>query len=292
VFTQIDKRFHAAGRLSFTILDEDYNKAASSMHSLTSLFHRKMALDIFSVLTYRDAKAFWLAHETRDISSFVRVLDNLRLRIYERHTDPRGHELLLDALNWAATNPAEILRSELTEKDSPNLLALDLLLDGIHRIAAGRSRFVKFRHDEQKQFGREMAGQFELAKNVQSFTEEGSFLFKLKRVEKFLCPIEMVPSNTSVGLQIIDVVLYLMSQFMMKSYHPREDDCGALCKYVFSNTLLKDFTYDGLKESFSEEYEDLMHRKITPEQLARAKLFRDVMEKRRIARMNPSEPTA
>lgn len=285
VFTQIEKRFHAAARLSFTILDSDFNKAVSPMHDLTSIFHRKMALDTFSFLTHGEAKAFWSAYESRDLSQFVQILDNLRLRIYERHTDSRGRQLLLDALNWAAANPHEILRSTRTDKDSPNILALNLLLGGIHKTTGKRSRIVRFLHDEQNQFGREMANNFELAKNVRGFADESTFLFRMERIEKFVCPIEMAASQKSIGLQITDVVLYLMSQYLENSYQPRLDDCGSLCEYVTQSSVLEVFTYNGLKDSLTSQYSELMNREFTPDQIERAQQLRDQIEERRVKRM-------
>ncbi len=285
VFTQIEKRFHAAARLSFTVLDSDFNKAVSPMHDLTSIFHRKMALDIFSFLTHSEAKAFWSAYETRNLSQFLQILDNLRLRIYERHTDNRGRQLLLDALSWASANPHEILRSTRTDRDSPNVLALDLLLGGIHKTTEGRSRIVRFCHDEQKQFGRAMTNSFELAKNVRGFTDKSTLLFRMERTEKFLCPIEMTSSQQSIGLQITDVVLYLMSQYLGNSYQPRMDDCGTLCEYVAQNSELEVFTYDGLKDSFMGQYSELMNREFTPDQIAKAQQLRDQIEEHRVNSM-------
>ena len=285
VFTQIEKKFYAAARLSFTILDSDFNKAVSPMHDLTSIFHRKMALDIFSFLTYGEAKAFWSAYENRNLSQFLQILDNLRLRIYERHTDSRGRQLLLDALNWAAANPHEILRSTRTDRDSPNVLALDLLLGGIHKTTGERSRIIRFCHDEQNQFGREIASNFELAKNVRGFEDESTFLFRMKRIEKFLCPIEIAASQQSIGLQMTDVVLYLMSRYLENSYQPRLDDCGALCEYVTQNSVLEVFTYDGLKDSVTSQFSELMNREFTPDQIERAQQLRDQIEERRVERM-------
>jgi Protein of unknown function (DUF3800) len=270
VFTQIEKRFHAAARLSFTILDSDFNQAVSPMHDLTSIFHRKMALDIFSFLTHGEAKAFWSAYESLNFSQFVQILDNLRLRIFERHTDNRGRQLLLDALNWAAANPREIFRSTRTDGDSPNVLALRLLLGGIHKTTGEQSRIVKFCHDEQNQFGEEIAASFDLAKNVRGFADESTFLFRMERINKFLCPIKMTVSEQSIGLQITDVILDLMSQYLENSYQPRLDDCGALCEYVTQNSTLEVFTYDGLKDLFISQYSELMNREFTPEQIKRA----------------------
>lgn len=288
VFTKIEKRYHAVARLAFTILDSDFNKAVSPIHDSTTVFHRKMSHDIFSFLSYGEIKAFWSAYETRDLSIFIEILDNLRLRIFERHPDARGRELLLDAVNYACANARDIFQSRRSDTDSPNVLALDLLLGGIHKVTSDPSRVVMFRHDEQKQFGRTMAESFEQAKNVRGFTEPATFMFRMERVERFVCPIQLVPSHSSIGLQIIDLAIYLISQYLSGAYRLREDDCGALTEYIINKSSITEFTHNQLVELINEDYGKLMSREITPEALERARQTRDLLEVRRIQRMESS----
>lgn len=289
VFTKIEKRYHAAARFAFTILDSDFNKAVSPIYDLTSVFHRKMSRDIFSFLSYGETKAFWSAYETRDLSIIIRILNNLRLRIFERHPDARGRELLLDAVNYACANAKSIFRSRRSDKDSPNVLALDLLLEGIHEITSDSSKVVLFRHDEQKQFGKSMAESFDLAKNVRGFTEPATLIFRMEKVERFACPIQLVPSHGSIGLQIIDLVIYLMSQYLLGTYRPRADDCGALTEYIINKSIIRQFARDQLDNLINEDYRKLMSREITPEALERVRQTRDLFEVRRIQRMESSD---
>lgn len=285
VFTQIEKRYHAAARFSFIILDSDYNKAVSPLHNFASAFHRRMSLDIFAFLTYGEAKRFWSAYEICNLAEFVSILENLRLRIFECHPDERARQLLLDALAYAVSNASDVFRKKRADQDSPNLLALDLLLGGIHKVTGEHSKVVMFRHDEQKQFGRAMSEQFDMAKNVRGYAEPDTFMFRLERVERFVCPISLVPSHTSIGLQLIDLGIYLTSQYLLGTYRPREDHCSALTTYIVNNAILQVFTYEGLVETSTQDYEAIMAREFTPEELARAEEMRDLVEARRVCRM-------
>ena len=168
-------------------------------------------------------------------------------------------------------------------------MALDLLLSGIHKATGKLSRIVRFCHDEQKQFGSVIANKFELAKNVRGFADESTFLFRMERVEKFLCPIEMAASQQSIGLQITDVALYLMAKYRKNSYQPRIDDCGALCEYVTQISVLEVFTYNDLKDSFMGQYSELINREFTPDQIERAQQLRDQIEERRVKSMTSQD---
>lgn len=289
VFTQVEKRHHAAGRLCFAILDSDYNKAVSPAHDLHLIFHRKLALDIYSCLTYGDARAFWEAFESVDLPKFVKLLGDIRMRISDRISDPRSKTLLSEALSWAISNPGEILRAARTKTDSVNLLALGLLIRGIHATISKNSRVITFRHDEQNQFGKEIAAHFELRKNVKDDIGIDSLKYEMRQSERFLCPIEILPSHKSFGLQLVDVALYLASQAILGTFVSRQDECAVLCSYIVENGHIQDFTYEGLCNSFESQYEEYMGRDITPEQLERASQLRDRVEVARTTRMTSNE---
>lgn len=289
VFTQVEKRHHAASRLCFAILDSDYNKAVSPLHDLSAIFHRKLALDIYSCLSHGDARDFWEAYESVDLEKFVQILENIRMRIIERISDHRGRTLLTDALSWAIANPGEILRAARTKTDSVNVLALDLLVSGVHASTSKGSRIVAFRHDEQEQFGKEIASNFELGKNVKADFAVDSMMWGMRRSERFACEIEMYPSQKSFGLQLIDVALYLASQVILGTYVSRGDACADLCYFIMNSGHLQDFTYQGLQDSFRQQYQEFMARDISSEQLEKGRQLRDQMEVARIKRMTSVE---
>lgn len=285
VFTQVEKSHHAASRLCFALLDSDYNKAVSPVHDHFPIFHRKLALDIYSCLSHVDAKAFWEAYEALDLDRFVTILENIRMRIFERILDARGRTLLLDALTWAIANPEEILRAARTKSDSVNVLALDLLVAGIHASTSKDSRIIVFRHDEQNQFGKEIAANFELGKNVAADFGIDSILWGMRRSERFDCSIEMLSSDMSFGLQLVDVALYLACQVIPGNFVSRNDDCAALCGHIMANGYIQDFTLQGMKDSFRRQYEEFMAREIAPDQIEKARKVRDQIEAARIRKM-------
>lgn len=286
IFTQVEKRHHAASRLCFAILDSDYNKAVSPLHDLSAIFHRKLALDIRACLTHGEVRDFWEAFESVNLKKFVEILENVRMRVLERISDARGRSLLMDALSWAIANPRELLRGARTKVDSVNVLALDLLVAGVQKFTSKDARVVVFRHDVQDQFGKEIAVNFELGKNVKADFGVESLVWGMKRSERFSCPIEMLSSDKSFGLQLVDIALYLASQAFVGTYKPRQDDCAALCDYILTNGYLQDFTYVGMLKSFEGQYRASMAREITSSQLEEGRKTVDRIEVARQKRMS------
>jgi hypothetical protein len=135
-------------------------------------------------------------------------------------------------MSWARAHPDRIMESPISLEESPNARALLLLVDGIHKMAGRRTRVVRFRHDEQLEFEKNLKEDFELIKNA--FGPLGSPYAPARAhpVRLFDCQLEMVPSTTSLGLQLIDILLYLMSRHPNGSYLPREDACGRLLNFL------------------------------------------------------------
>jgi len=107
-----------------------------------------------------------------------------------------------------------------------------LLIDGVHKLVGPTARVVRFRHDDQPEFEQMLKEDFDLVKNA--FGPLGSqYAESLARpADMFHCQLEMLSSQGSLGLQLIDVLLYLMSRHLNGTYVPREDPCGRLLGYL------------------------------------------------------------
>jgi hypothetical protein len=274
IFTRIEKQFHAGGKLVGLILDSEANRAVSPAHDFIPMLRRKLTFDLFRYLTFRELKDFWNAYGRKDLNAFRRILGNLQLRVYNQHKDRRAREVLLDALGWAAANPEAILHTSRRDSDSPNILAMLLLLEGIHQVSDRACKVIRFVHDDQNEFGKSMARCFESTKNVRGSGAGQSQWFQLKTVKKFACPIEILPSYSSVGLQAVDVILYLMSKYIEGSYLPRRDACAALAEYITRVAILRDFTFERSEDMLVDDDKKVMTRRLTPnmESLARKNL--------------------
>lgn len=290
VFSKVEKAYHAGTTLAWILLDSDFNQAVSRLHEQSPLFRRMLTLDILHLLTFKDAKDFWTAYQARDVPSFGVILENLQLRLFESDVNERGKELLLDALAWAARHPEEILRKTRDEFDSPNILALGLLLSGINELIPKQSKVVKFVHDEQNQFDRSIRIEYERAKNVTRVGGHHPFSpIRLMKVQNFSCPVEFTSSHTSIGLQIIDPVMWLVKRSEERPEDPLPADCICLLDFVQTNARRADFTHELLIEKTQREYETVMSQPLPPETEAKARSLLNQVEMERLKRMGSSK---
>ena len=288
VLTILEKRYYAAISLAWLILDSDFNRGVGVYHSHTSLFHRMLAMNILQALTAREVEAFWFIYAKRDLSGFVKILDNLRVRIHETFPDKRGRELLLDALNWSSVHPEEVLRAKRTPRESINIFALLYILDGIREVTGNNGTVYRFVHDEQRQFAKSLRETYEFAKNMR-VTEMEPILgtMKLDRDPIATCPIEFVASITSIGVQLADTLLWVKKRKMEDDVRLPEE-CEALLNFLEQREVVSTFFYDELKQRTLAEYRMVMSKPITPEQEAKGRAFAAEMEKRRLERISSS----
>lgn len=271
------------------LLDSDYNQAVSPSHDLLFPFRRMLTLPLVASLLRSDKKKFWNAYVNGNHKVFCEVLETLQLRISEQMTDPRGKELLLDAISWAMRNPAVVLRPKLPKEDdtygldSPNIQAFISLIDGLHDLIKPLGvEVVRFYHDVQKQFGRAIAETFKVLHGVTM--PRDSLL--VEKVKTFGCPIELVSSHVSVGLQVVDVCLWIMVRTYKVARPPESEECLSLLGCITRRAVVKQYSYEQLVEDSQEEYQKITSKDISPEGLTRGKQFTEALEQRRIKRMN------
>ena len=235
VFTRIDKEFHAITTFVAMLFDSDVNEAIAPLYDYVPIFKKEAARDLAKIFLSRDRRVFWTAYMKRDLGAFCELLLNLELRARELYIDKRSAQMVCEAMCWARSNPKRIMEDRINEQDSPNVRALLLLVDGIHKIAGFTARILRFRHDEQPEFKKMLLHDFELIKNA--FGPLGSPYAPLRPqpAKLFSCQLEMISSTSSVGLQLIDVLLYIMSRHLNGLYKPREDACGRLLNYLRSD---------------------------------------------------------
>lgn len=288
VLTVLEKRYYAAISLAWIILDSDFNRGVGDYHSHTSLFHRMLAINILQALKPSEVQEFWSLYAKRDLPGFVRILDNLRLRIYETFPDKRGRELLLDALGWASSHPAEVLRAKRTSRESINVFALFYILDGIREATQNKGIGYRFVHDEQKQFAKSLQDAYELAKDMRVSEREPILgTMELDRDPIATCPIEFVASITSIGVQLADTLLWLKKRELeVGGKFPEE--CKALLDFLKQREVIRTFFYEELKQRTLAEYSMVMSMPITQEQGAKGKAFAAEMEKKRLKRISSS----
>lgn len=253
-----------------------------------------LSLPVVTCLTRGDKKKFWDAYVKGNHELFCEVLDTLRFRIHENITDPRGRELLLDAIVWALKYPAIVLRPKPTKGqdiyslDSPNIAAFISLLDGLHDLMKpSGAKIVKFHHDVQSQFGNAIAETFKVLHRV---TIPQNLLL-VEKVKTFGCRIEFLPSQASIGVQLIDVCLWLMVKSFKGAVLPESYNLRSLLGCILGRGLIKENSLEQLKSDCEADNHRMMSMEISDKQLADGKQFTQQQEARRIRRMN-SPPEA
>ena len=254
VFTRSDKEFHVLSTFVTMVFDSDVNEAVASVYDHVPVFRKNIAKDLMQVFRSVDRREFWAAFAGRDLARFSQLLLNLELRARESLEDKRAVELICEAFRWARIHPESIMEARLSQRDSPNARALLHLIDGVHKLVGITARVIRFRHDEQPEFEQTLKEDFELIKNA--FGPLGSQYVPARAnpSEVFGCHLEMLPSQASLGLQLIDVLLYLMSRHLNGSYIPREDACGKLLNYLREDGrgIVNQVIYSAKEFSFEE----------------------------------------
>jgi hypothetical protein len=95
--------------------------------------------------------------------------------------------------------------------DSPNFIAFTLLTDGIHKeCERTKLRVAKFIHDEQNQFAKVLKEAYEVARRGKFSVRPFSWLTQFEEVTPWEAEIEFVSSADNLGVELVDMVLWLM----------------------------------------------------------------------------------
>jgi hypothetical protein len=190
-------------------------------------------------------------------------------------------------LEWARDHPDAIhmhLDSKQARKGHmPNLVAFANLLEGLEGFSKRWARPVKrITHDRQTEFENTLKEWHELytTASPEPFNWAGE-TYVVQRVVG--SSFEMKADGDSVGIQAIDVVLWLYLQFTRKTAIP--PDCARLLNYVFRKTYLNDFSFDGVHDAIEKRWGAIMRGSLSPEEEERARILLDTAEKHRLESM-------
>jgi len=133
LFTRVDKKHLAGTKFIDTLMDSGINQAVSNLHYGVRFHRLYLAQAIVALLTIEDRREFWEVYAKADAKGFVRTLLRLKGRVETYIEDPRTRQLLLDAIAWALVHPEPLLEGTRSEMDSPNVVALTLLIEMLHQ---------------------------------------------------------------------------------------------------------------------------------------------------------------
>ena len=176
IITVVEKRHMAVMKFVDTVLDSGLNDAVSGFHYWLAPMRLRLALDIAGHMSRRSEREFWECYKRTDTESFRNVVGRVESSIAMRMTDPRGRQLLVDALQWARANP-DVLLAKRSKLDAPNLVAFSYIIDALHKMLDGTGLKVgKFVHDRQNEFIKSFEWMYELVTKYKRDDLSGALL--------------------------------------------------------------------------------------------------------------------
>jgi hypothetical protein len=284
IFTRIEKRYLAATKFMDTVFDAGNNRAVAHHTYNTQVLRLYFTNIVTGCMTNADQEEFWAAFRANDRPRFANVMRSVLDSINRHVDDPRTKQLLNDAFQWGMQHPEELL-VKMVPEDSPNLVALTLIVQRLHEMFERSGRPVTaFVHDRQNQFGKSLKFVYGLTKKFQFKQSPFAPMPTLDDLGTFECDFVERDSSSSFGLQLVDIALWL---FKRQFDRPVElhGQCADLFKALVHRSHLSNFPREEMMEWLMTEGNAWMNRPITDEALERGRVLVDQLEQNRLRRM-------
>ncbi len=249
IFTRIEKSFHASLKYVDTVLDSGNNKAVNPLHYSAKPLRRLLAYCLVETIGPKEQMDFWEAYKTLDTGLFVDVTERVLVQIKKNDWiagEPKS--VLVEALEWAKSNPGEVLDARRGPKDSPNFVALTLVVADVHEHIPKGARVVEFIHDEQNQFAKSMEEGYETLKIFTPSRDPMAFIVDGVDLKKYDCRLTFRVSHGSAGVAMADVVLWLTKRWITQGWSNDFPHCLNLQREITRRGVIDEFTRDRLLE--------------------------------------------
>ena len=170
---------------------------------------------------------------------------------------------------------------------APNVVAITLIVDMLHTLHEQiGARVVKFIHDEQNQFIKHLKLMHDHSKQFKLDTSNVCNPLPVVRgALTFDCNLESAQSNNRVGLQLIDVVLWLVRRFL-KTNGKIDGDPRRLAIYVIANGEITTFDRPTMIKHTKRVVDKLYSLPLSEQQMKDGIRLSREFEEKRVARMN------
>jgi hypothetical protein len=294
--SRLEKRYLAAAKVFDAYFDAGANLAvpwgAYWLRPLRLMLMFKVAN---YVLTEEVEQTVWdcmtATTEQKSKAFFLQAAKAMMARV-PNIPDLRSRQIVTDALQWALANPENFsthIRDKVNRNaHTPNFVAFTVLMDGISRISKSWKRPVReIVHDRQSQFEKtfmqwhSVYSREELAKDAPIHWPGEDEPFSLARVTG--SQFRIATEETSPGLQVIDVVLWLFKRAATgKEIGPRS---ARLLNRVLQRGYQNDLSFDGVSGDVERKLDRIFDTPITEEQNRIAAELMAKSEENRIAAM-------
>jgi hypothetical protein len=290
LFTAIEKEHFAATKFADTLLDSGTNHAMSLVQYGPPAARLPLALQLIQLLTHDDLVKWWRAFEKDDDVAFAKMMSRPLLRLEEFHRSGLYHDrtaqLLRDALTWGIAHPQKLLEGGMHALDSPNVVALTLIISMLHDLNEDCGARVRtFIHDEQNQFIKYLKL---VHARFKDFKLDNSKICaplpSVKTALTFNCDLEVATSRSCAGLQLIDTVLWLIKRYV-KLEGEVHGDARLLAEHVIKHADIHRFERNKMIDDVNELCRHLDAMPLTEEQLNKGRELAREFEAKRITRM-------
>jgi hypothetical protein len=290
VISRVEKRYLLATKVFDALFDSGENAAVAWHNYNVRPLKIMVAFKVAMLITEEIGQRFWDCLLEKNEAKVKAALPGICVSLLERIDvlpDQRSREIVTAGLEWARNHPDAIhmhLDSNQARKGHmPNLVAFANLLEGLEGFSKRWGRPVKrITHDRQSEFENTLKEWHELytTASPEPITWAGETYFVQRVVGS---SFEMKADGDSVGIQAVDVVLWLYLQFTRKAVIPGE--CARLLNYVFRKAYHSDFSFDGVHEAIEKRWGAIVRGSLTPDEEARARELLEMAEKRRLESM-------
>lgn len=281
----------AATKLVDTIFDSGENLSVPWHIYNYKPLRLLLVIKVAYLLDEQLLKVFWSSlmdkHQTRAYDKFKKVLHDILIRV-EALPDERSREIVKEAVIWAINNPEAIhlhINARIHKYGHlPNIAIFPQLLGGIDLVSQKWKRPVReIIHDRQSQFGPTLITWHDIVSNAEPgiITLPGGEEHTVQKV--FGSRFRMSSSNESVGIQLIDVILWLFKKIQDDKEIPI--NCTKLMSQVFRKGIYDEISLKGISYYLSNVFDKIENEPISEDQMAKAQEMLEFAERRRQIKM-------
>lgn len=221
---QVAKADHALISFFDQVFDQGVNPAVPWLSYWTPLRY-VLLLKLASLFDEKLLKEAWAARiniKTDDANKALTSICNTLLTRVSALSDKRSQVVIADALTWASENPNEIYYNVKNKKDlldiTPNIIGFQSVMSGIaHRLLKNKAKASRIVVDQQTQFNK---AQIKLSdfygEHRNTPLVNGPGLPDLDFSGMPETPISCTAGTESVGLELVDIYLWVFKRFMEK----------------------------------------------------------------------------
>ena len=221
-------------------------------------------------------------NDTKAEESLVSICNTLKDRVCFL-PDQRSRGIINDALTWASQNPSQISYNSNSKKDtlhiSPNLIGFQSVIHGIRkRLKESKNKAKKIIVDRQSQFNKtqeHLMNFYQNTRDVEFVDGPDLPITEWKNIPDI--PISCTPGTESVGLEIVDIYLWLYKRVLEnKSVSP---ELMEVFRDQYERSFCSDFSLKAIEDRWSNYFQTLPDP--TPEQQKKAQELTELDEARR-----------